>query len=273
MKVSNTPPSEEHMTEEEVRPYVGKPVRITLDDGCVLTGTLYAHGADGHTHYAAISDPGRGESPKVAETIHAAERISLIEEAPEEPAAEEATAFTDDLGLLAARLALGLGLAAHGAQKAFGWFGGPGPEGAAGFMESLGFKPGSRYGPFASYNEIVAGTLIALGFGGPIGPAIVLSQMVVAGATVHVKHGFFVSGGGVELPVVYSAGALALASSGYGALSLDHAFGLNETLRHPILKTLVLAGGLAAGWLVLGMREVSPPAETSAPEGGEPSSP
>lgn len=260
------------MTEEEVRPYVGKPVRITLDDGCVLTGTLYAHDADGHTHYAAISDPGRGESSKVAETIHAAERISLIEEAPEEWAEEETSAFTDDLGLLAARLAIGLGVAAHGAQKAFGWFGGPGPEGAAGFMESLGFKPGSRYGTIASYNEIVAGSFIALGFGGPIGPAILLAQMLVAGATVHWKNGFFVTSGGVELPVVYSAGALALASSGYGALSLDRALGLDEKLSHPILKTLVLTGGIAAGWLVLGTRETSPPAETPAPEGSEQSS-
>jgi putative oxidoreductase len=262
------------MTEEEVRQYLGKPVQITLDDGCVLTGTLYAHdGGDGHAHYAAVSEPARGGGPKVAETIHSAERISFIEEATEdESATEEGTAFTDDLGLLAARLAIGLAMVAHGAQKAFGWFGGPGPQGAAGFMESLGFKPGSRYGPMASYNEIVGGSLIALGFGGPIGPAIVISQMLVAGATVHLKNGFFVTSGGVEVPVVYSAAALALASSGYGSLSLDHAFGFDQKLSHPILKTLVLAGGIAAGWSVLGMREVSPPAETASSDGGKPES-
>jgi putative oxidoreductase len=258
------------MTEEEVRQYLGKPVQITLDDGCVLIGTLYAHdGGDGHAHYAAVSEPARAGGPKIAETIHSAERITLIEEALDDDSlSEETTAFTDDLGLLAARLTVGLGIAAHGAQKAFGWFGGPGPQGAAGFMESLGFKPGSRYGPMASYNEVVGGSLVALGLGGPVGPAMVISQMLVAAVTVHLKNGFFVTSGGVELPAVYSAAALALASSGYGSLSLDSAFGFDKKLRHPILKTLVLAGGIAGGWLVLGMREPSPPAETASSEGG-----
>jgi putative oxidoreductase len=57
-----------------------------------------------------------------------------------------------DLGLLTARLALGLGLASHGAQKAFGWFEGPGLQGAAGFMASVGLKPGETYAKAASYN-------------------------------------------------------------------------------------------------------------------------
>ena len=83
----------------------------------------------------------------------------------------------DDSARLVSRVALGLSYAAHGAQKAFGWFGGPGPQGAAGFMESLGLKPGAPYATAASYGELAAGTLIALGLGGPIGPAILLSGM------------------------------------------------------------------------------------------------
>ena len=75
-----------------------------------------------------------------------------------------------DLGLLAARLTIGLSYASHGTQKAFGWFEGPGPEGSAKFMESLGFKPGETYAQAASYNEIAAGLMIATGLGGPIGP-------------------------------------------------------------------------------------------------------
>ena len=85
-----------------------------------------------------------------------------------------------DLGLLASRLGLGLALASHGAQKAYGWFEGPGPEGAAGFMHSLGLRPGETYATAASYNEIVSGLLIALGLGGPTGPAGVVSNMIVA---------------------------------------------------------------------------------------------
>ena len=49
--------------------------------------------------------------------------------------------MVESLGSLAARVAVGAGIAAHGSQKAFGWFEGPGPEGAGRFMESLGFKP------------------------------------------------------------------------------------------------------------------------------------
>ena len=47
-----------------------------------------------------------------------------------------------DLGLLLARLVLGLLMAAHGSQKLFGWFGGHGIAGTSGFFEALGFRPG-----------------------------------------------------------------------------------------------------------------------------------
>lgn len=79
------------MTEEEVRPYVGKPVRLTLDDGRVLAGTLHAedtHG-HGHAHYAIVSDPVAEGGKKVTEMIHGAERITVIEDASNDPAAVE----------------------------------------------------------------------------------------------------------------------------------------------------------------------------------------
>ena len=79
------------MTDDEVRPYVGKAVRLTLDDGRVLAGTLHAedgHG-HGHSHYAVVSDPVRPGSEKVTEMIHGAERITVIEDASDDPAAVE----------------------------------------------------------------------------------------------------------------------------------------------------------------------------------------
>jgi len=170
----------------------------------------------------------------------------------------------DDFGLLVSRLVLGLSYAAHGAQKAFGWFEGPGPQGAAGFMESLGFKPGDKFAQAASYSELVGGTMIALGFGGPIGPATVLGGMLVAQETVHRKNGYFNQQGGIELGVVYSAGALALASAGYGDASLDRALDLDKTLRHPGITALALAGGIAFGYYILQQRDTSPPPGTLA---------
>ncbi|GAC1582438.1 MAG: hypothetical protein NVS3B7_17880 [Candidatus Elarobacter sp.] len=79
------------MTDDEVRPYVGKPVRVTLDDGKVLAGTLHAdesHG-HGHTHYAVVSDPIREGGRKVTEVIHGAGRITVIDDASGDPAAVE----------------------------------------------------------------------------------------------------------------------------------------------------------------------------------------
>ncbi|MEU1568263.1 DoxX family membrane protein, partial [Streptomyces mirabilis] len=47
-----------------------------------------------------------------------------------------------DLGLLLLRLGTGGVLAAHGAQKLFGWFGGGGLEGTGTAMEAMGYLPG-----------------------------------------------------------------------------------------------------------------------------------
>ena len=57
---------------------------------------------------------------------------------------------------------------------------------------------------------------------------------------------------------------VALAASGYGALSLDRALGFHKPLRHPLVSALALAGGLFAGWAILGQRDTSPPDGTLA---------
>jgi putative oxidoreductase len=44
-------------------------------------------------------------------------------------------------GLLLLRVIAGLTIAAHGAQKLFGWFGGGGLKGTAESFDSLGFRP------------------------------------------------------------------------------------------------------------------------------------
>jgi hypothetical protein len=79
------------MTDDEVRPYVGKPVRITLDDGQVLAGTLHADDAHGHghAHYRVVSDPVQSGGSKAEATIHGAGRITVIEDASDDPAAVE----------------------------------------------------------------------------------------------------------------------------------------------------------------------------------------
>jgi putative oxidoreductase len=163
-----------------------------------------------------------------------------------------------DLALLAARLAVGGGMAAHGAQKALGWFEGPGPEKAAAIMHELGFRPGETYGALAAWNEIAAGLAIAAGFGGSAGPAALISTMIVAQGSVHYKNGFFADKGGIELGVLYSAAALAFAASDYGALSLDAALGLRAKFTNPVLTGVTLAGGVVAAIVILNGRDTTP---------------
>ena len=126
------------------------------------------------------------------------------------------------IGLLLARLFLGLGLAAHGAQKLFGWFGGYGIKGTGGFFEgTLGLKPGSLFAFMSGLGEFAGGILVAIGWLGPIGSALIISVMVVAIVTVHWPNGFFAATNGVELPLMNIAGALAFAFAGFGKYALD----------------------------------------------------
>src|SRR6185436_9626822 len=106
-----------------------------------------------------------------------------------------------DSGLFIVRVVFGLLMAAHGSQKLFGWFGGYGLSGVAGYFEGLGFRPGRLFALAASLSETLGGLLIALGFLGPIGPAIVLAVMVVAGGSVHWEHGLFAATNGIEVPL------------------------------------------------------------------------
>src|SRR6185503_8477025 len=115
-----------------------------------------------------------------------------------------------DFGVLVLRVVVGLVMAAHGSQKLFGWFGGHGLAGTGGFFEQLGFRPGRFFAAAAGTTEFVGGSLLALGLLGPLGPAMVLSVMIVAAATVHWGHGVFAQSGGFEVPLLYAVTAVAI---------------------------------------------------------------
>ena len=132
-----------------------------------------------------------------------------------------------DTGLLMVRMVVGLVMAAHGAQKLLGWFGGYGLAGTGGFFESLGFRPGRLFAAAAGFTEVAGGLLLAFGLLGPLGPAMIMSVMIVAIATVHWQHGLFAQNNGYELPLINAAAAAAIALSGHGAFSLDATLGLS----------------------------------------------
>jgi putative oxidoreductase len=161
-----------------------------------------------------------------------------------------------DLSLLAARLTIGASIGAHGAQKMFGAFGGPGLEGASQFMGSLGFEPPEKYARAASATEMASGALIALGALGPVGPAMLVSVMVSAIETVHRPKGYWNTEGGFEMNVMYMLVALLLATEGYGSFSVDALLGIHERTG-PMLGWLGLAGGATAALFMLSQRRES----------------
>lgn len=153
----------------------------------------------------------------------------------------DAVATTDsrDLGLLALRLGVGGTLVAHGAQKLFGWFGGHGLAGTAGFFESVGFTPGRANAILAGAGEAGGGSLLALGLATPAAGAAVAGTMAAA-ASMHKDNGFFAQDGGLEYPAMLALTAGALALSGPGQLSLDAALG------HRVNRHWMRAVGLAS---------------------------
>ena len=164
------------------------------------------------------------------------------------------------IGLLLARLFLGLGLASHGAQKLFGWFGGYGIKGTGGFFEgTLGLKPGPLFAVMSGLGEFVGGLLVAIGWLGPIGPALVIAVMVIAIVTVHWSNGFFNASNGMELPLMNIAGALALTFGGFGIYSID-AVAPIDALAAPSVEWLAIIIAMIGALLSIVGRKVPAPA-------------
>lgn len=156
-----------------------------------------------------------------------------------------------DLGLLLLRLGTGGVLAAHGAQKLFGWFGGHGLAGTSGWMESIGYAPGRLSAMAAGIAETGGGALLALGLATPAAGAAAAGAMAGA-AAVHVPQGFFAQEGGYEYAAALGLTAAGLAVTGPGRLSLDHACG--HVLDRGWMVPAALAGTAAATALVVGAR-------------------
>jgi putative oxidoreductase len=129
-----------------------------------------------------------------------------------------------DLALLLLRLVVGLYLFEHGAEKLFGWFGGPGIKKTIRMMGSLGFRPAPLWAVLGTLSEVGGGLLLALGFFAPLGAVAIAAAMLVA-VGVHWAKGPMAAKGGYELALTNLAAAVALGFVGTGAYSLDALMG------------------------------------------------
>lgn len=157
-------------------------------------------------------------------------------------------------GILFVRVVVGMSLAAHGAQKLFGWFGGGGLRGTAGSFGSLGFRPPLAMALVAGSSE-AAGVAFALGFATPFAALAMASVMVVAVGSVHWKNGFWAGKGGFEYNLVLWTVAIAVAATGPGRFSIDHALGWADNLAGVWWGVGALIGSIAGGLLVVSTRQ------------------
>ena len=150
------------------------------------------------------------------------------------------------LFILVIRLVLGGLFVGHGAQKLFGWFGGFGPDGTGGWLESLGVKPGKQNAMAAGASEMGGGALLAAGLATPAAAAAIIGVMATAIRTVHQPNGPWVTENGWEYPAVIIATVLAITEAGPGPVSLDAALGSEHSGTGWALAALVAGVGGSA---------------------------
>lgn len=138
-----------------------------------------------------------------------------------------------DWSATAARVTLGAVMLPHGAQKLLGWFGGPGFDGAMGFLTGPIHLP-AALAALIILIESVGSLGLVLGIGGRALAAGIASIMVGAIATVHYANGFFMNwygaqaGEGFEYHLLAIGLAVVVMLRGSGAASVDRLFTRNR---------------------------------------------
>ena len=122
------------------------------------------------------------------------------------------------------RVAAGLMLLPHGAQKLFGWFGGYGVDATGQFFAAKLGLPAS-FALLAGLIEVFGGLALAAGFLTRAAAALVFGLMAVAIIWVHLPVGYFWMTGGFEYPLMWAVVALAFVFRGGGAYSVDALIG------------------------------------------------
>jgi putative oxidoreductase len=126
--------------------------------------------------------------------------------------------------LAVTRIALGVVMFPHGAQKLLGWWGG---SGFGPTMAAFSAQFGAPLAFLAICAEFFGGLGLILGFLSRIAAFGIFCDMAVAVATLHYRNGLFMNwtgrqnGEGFEFHILAMAIAVAVIIGGGGALSID----------------------------------------------------
>jgi putative oxidoreductase len=124
-----------------------------------------------------------------------------------------------DVSLLLLRLALAIVFIAHGGQKLFGWFGGPGLEGFTGSMAKMGMP--TMVATLVAIGEFFGGLGLLVGLLTRVAAIGPIAVMLGAVFLVHLKNGFFLESKGIEYALTLLLVAVAVLIGGPGRYSLD----------------------------------------------------
>lgn len=160
-----------------------------------------------------------------------------------------------DAGILVLRVVLGLTIAAHGAQKSLGWFGGRGIEGWTRAITNMRFRPAWFWARVSAWGELSA-VLVAIGLLTPVMVVPIVCAMLVAMINSHWAKGFWSTGGGYEFNLLIIAASVAVGLAGPGTLSLDALLGLPTS---PIVFITAMALGLVGMGIGLATRAAKQP--------------
>lgn len=167
-----------------------------------------------------------------------------------------------DLAMLVLRVGIGSIFVAHGLQKAFGWWGGPGWQGWKGFVAYLGPRPPLFWASISLIAELGGGLALIAGLLVPLVAAGLVAQTIVLGVKVHWPNGFWASDGGIEFPIALGVGAFAVQVLGPGAWALDSVLTV-DVLYEPAVRWVILGlavvGALVAAFWPAG----APPAQAA----------
>ena len=133
-------------------------------------------------------------------------------------------------------------------------------------MEALDMRPAKLHAAAAGITETTGGALLAVGFATPLAAAGLTGVMTTAINKVHLPNGPWNANGGWEYNAVLIAAVIALAETGPGSLSLDHALGTERSGPLVALAALGLGVGTAALTMAAGRRgsAAAAPVGTSA---------